>query len=68
MNRRAVFAFPLILGALPAMAADDADFFRAARNGDLSTLERLLTSGQPVDTRDANGRTALLGRDACQCR
>jgi hypothetical protein len=33
---------------------------RAATQGDLATLRRLLDAGTPVDVRDAQGRTALL--------
>ncbi|MDO9095218.1 MAG: ankyrin repeat domain-containing protein [Rubrivivax sp.] len=33
---------------------------RAAAAGDLAALRRLLDAGVPVDTRDAQGRTALL--------
>jgi len=62
MNRRALFALvlALIMGAFPVMAADDAAFLAAARSGDSAALTRLLAAGQPVDTRDAERRTALL--------
>lgn len=60
MKRRAALAFALMLGVLPAMAADDAAYLAAASSNDVAALQRLLAAGQPVDTRDGNGRTALL--------
>lgn len=61
MKRRAILAaFALVLGALPAMAADDQAFLAAARDNDAVALTLLLAAGQPVDVRDSGGRTALL--------
>jgi ankyrin repeat protein len=58
MRRRTLLA----LGAAwPLWArADAAGLVRAAEDGDLSALRRLLEAGVPVDARDTRGRTALL--------
>ena len=40
--------------------ADVPTLVRAAADGDMAALRRLLDAGVPVDTRDARGRTALL--------
>lgn len=61
MKRRSILAgLALMLGAFPAMAADDQAFLTAARDNDSAALTQLLAAGQPVDTRDSGGRTALL--------
>ncbi len=58
MRRRAL----LVTGAAwPGWAsADGPALVVAAEAGDLATLARLLDAGVPADTRDAQGRTALL--------
>lgn len=65
VRRRCLLALPW----LPALAraaderpagADVPALVRAVEAGDLATLRRLLDAGVPVDTRDAQGRTALL--------
>jgi uncharacterized protein len=59
LNRRRVLA--LVAATLPTTAsASPRKLLRAARAGDVATVERLLNAGTPVDTRDATGRTALL--------
>ena len=52
-----VLAGSLVCGAAHASPAGLLD---AARSGDTATLARLLGGGTPVDSRDAQGRTALL--------
>jgi ankyrin repeat protein len=58
MRRRTLLA----VGATwPGWArADVPALVRAAADGDMAALRRLLDAGVPVDTRDAQGRTALL--------
>lgn len=58
MRRRTLLAF----GATwPGWAgADVPELVRAAAAGDMAALRRQLDAGVPVDTRDAQGRTALL--------
>lgn len=60
MKRRLLLAGLLAAGAGVTMADDNATFLAAAGSGDTAALSRLLDAGQPVDTRDGNGRTALL--------
>lgn len=59
LRRTQLAAAILIVGAGFAMA-DDTAFLAAAQANELSTIDRLLAAGQPVDVRDGNGRTALL--------
>ena len=58
MRRRTLLA----VGATwPGWASADVPaLVRAAADGDMAALRRLLDAGVPVDTRDAQGRTALL--------
>ena len=58
MKRRTLLA----IGATwPVWArAEPSAMVRAAAAGDMASLRRLLDAGVPVDSRDANGRTALL--------
>lgn len=48
------------LGAADAPCCPPGALTAAAREGDTAALKRLLDAGVPVDTRDAQGRTALL--------
>ena len=58
MRRRTLLASG---AAWPLWARADAPLLvRAAQDGDMAALRRLLDAGVPVDARDARGRTALL--------
>jgi ankyrin repeat protein len=64
MNKRrtaiAWLASALLAPRLAVAQTETPPLVRAASAGDLPALRRLLDSGTPVDTRDSQGRTALL--------
>lgn len=58
--RRRLGLAGLALVAAGARAAPAADLLRAAAAGDLAGVRRALAAGADIETRDADGRTALL--------
>lgn len=61
---RACLAWLLIIVTIPLCArgqsVNDTDLHRAAANGDVATITRLLSRGADIEGRDGNGRTPLL--------
>lgn len=62
VRRRACLAALLLVthAGRSVAATPQAEWFAAARAGDVAALRRLRAGGVPVDARDSGGRTALL--------